>query len=139
MTDVSRRSVIGAGAAAIAAGALGVGVPLAGAPGAAQAADPTYTSTSRLYTRSRWSKATGRWFTATAGGRSVNLQLIGVGDVAGARAGAADAFTLTFARRKAGPGQQTFQLSRRRFTPTSLFLVPDEDRRTYTAVVNTTR
>lgn len=139
MTDVSRRSVIGAGAAAIAAGALGVGAPLVGAPGAAQAADPTYTSTSRLYTRSRWSNAVGRWFTASAGGGSLNLQLIGVGDVAGARAGAESAFTLTFARAKAGPAQGTFLMSWRRFTPTSLFLVPDAERRTYTAVVNATR
>ena len=139
MTDVSRRSVIGAGAAVIAAGALGLGAPLVGASGVAHAADPTYTSRSRLYTRTRWSKATGRWFTASAGGRNVNLQLIGVGDVAGARAGAADAFTLTFARAKAGPEQTTFQVARPRFTPTSLFLVPDADRRTYTAVVNTTR
>ena len=46
---------------------------------------------------------------------------------------------LTFARAKAGPGQGTFLMSWRRFTPTSLFLVPDADRRTYTAVVNATR
>lgn len=139
MNDVSRRSMIGAGAAAIAAGALGVGVPLVGAPVTARAADPTYTLSSRLYARTRWARSTGRWFTASVGGRSVNLQLTGVGDAAGARARAEDAFTLTFTRAKAGPGQGTFHLSRRNFTPTSMFLVPDADRRTYTAVVNTTR
>lgn len=132
MTDVSRRSLIGAGVAGVAAGLSGVSVFPA-------AADVTVTSASRLYTRTRWVNTVGRWFTATADGRSVTLQLTGVGDVEGARAGAESAFTLTFTRAKAGPGQGTFLMTWRKFTPTSLFLVPDEERRTYTAVINAAR
>jgi len=132
MTDVSRRTVIGAGVAGLAAGLSGISVLPA-------AADVTVTSASRLYTRTRWVNTVGRWFTASAGGRSVSLQLTGVGDVEGARAGAEAAFTLTFTRAKAGPGQDTYLMSWRKFTPTSLFLVPDEDRRTYTAIVNAAR
>ncbi len=139
MTDVSRRSMIGASAVAAAAvGLPGIAtLPASAAPGVAQ--DAKVTSASRLYTRTRWASLAGRWFTASESGRTVDLKLVSVGDADGARAGAESAFTLTFAKAKAGPEQATFSMARARFTATSLFLVPDEDRRTYTAVINSSR
>ncbi len=139
MTDVSRRSMIGASAVAgVAVGLPGIAtLPASAAPGVAQ--DVKVTSASRLYTRPRWANLAGRWFTASDGGRTVDLKLVSVGDVDGAGAGAESAFTLTFAKTKAGPDQATFSVARAKFATTSLFLVPDEDRRTYTAVINSAR
>lgn len=135
MTDVSRRSVIGAGAAAIAAGALGVGVP-AVAPAAAQAADPSYTSAASLYRRSRFAALRGKGFAIVAGGTRTRVRLTQVADLPDEEAGSETRFRLTFTTRTAGPEQGTYAVRRDGFAKTSLFLVPDQDRRTYTAIVS---
>jgi hypothetical protein len=139
MTDVSRRTVIGAGAAALAAGALGIGVPVVAAPGSARAADPTYTSGTNLYRRSRFAAVKGKGFALVAGGTRIRVRLKQVADIPGGSAGSETSFRLTFTTRTDGPGQGTFMLRRDGFAKTSLFLVPGEDRRTYTAVVNSAR
>ena len=135
MTDVSRRSVIGAGAAVLAAGALGVGVPVV-APGAARAADPTYTAAASLYRRSRFGALRGKGFAMAAGGTRIRVRLTEVADLPDKAAGSETSFRLTFTSRSAGPGQGTYALRRDGFAKTSLFLVPDQGRRTYTAVVS---
>jgi hypothetical protein len=138
MTDVSRRTVIGAGAAALAAGALGVGVPIAGAPGA-HAADPTYTSATNLYRRSRFAALKGKGFALIGGGTRIRVRLKQVADLPDGPAGSETSFRLMFTSRSAGPAQGTYTLRRDGFAKTSLFLVPGEDRRTYTAVINSAR
>lgn len=141
MTDVSRRSVIGLGAAGIAVGALGVPVPSAvAAPGVvAQAADPTYTTSAGLYRRSRFTALRGRWFGLSGGGHRITVRLSAVGDLPTETVGSEEDFRLTFTCGSAGPPQGTYTLRRTGFTTTSLFVVPDEQRRTYTAVINTAR
>lgn len=139
MTDISRRRVIGTGVAAIAAGALGVGVPLAGAP-AARATDPTYTAAASLYRRSRFSSLRGQWFGLSGGGSRIAVRLIAVDDLPSEAAGSESNFRLTFTCRSAGPEQGTYTLRRSGWTTTSLFVVPkDDQRRTYTAIINAAR
>jgi len=136
MTDVSRRSVIGAGAAAIAASALGVGGPLVGAVGA-HAADPTYTSAEKLYRRSRFAALRGKGFRLTGGDTQIRVRLTEVADLPDEGAGSETSFRLTFTSRSAGPPQGTYALRRDGFAKTSMFVVPnDTSRRSYTAVVN---
>lgn len=140
MTDLSRRSVIGAGAAALAAGTLGVGVPVVGAPALAGAAEPTYTSAENLYRRSRFATLRRKWFGLSGGGTRIAVQLSSVGDLPGEAAGAERRFQMTFTCRSAGPPQGTYTLRRSGFTATSIFLVPhDDSRRSYTAVVHSAR
>ncbi|WP_322938359.1 DUF6916 family protein [Nocardioides bizhenqiangii] len=131
MTDVSRRSLIGAGAAALAAGALGVGPPTV-----AHAADPSYTSAASLYRRSRFAVLRGRGFAISAGGARFRVRLTGVADLPEEAAGSETSFRLTFTSRSPGPEQGTYALRRDGFAKTSVFLVPDAGRRTYTAVVH---
>ena len=135
MTDVSRRSVIGAGAAAIAASALGVGGPLVGAAGA-HAADPTYTSAEKLYRRSRFAALRGKGF--AAGSRRDEDPGPAHRDRRPSRRGGGirDQLPADLHRRSAGPEQGTYSLRRDGFAKTSMFVVPDADRRTYTAVVH---
>lgn len=127
MTDVTRRHVIEAGVAGIAASLV--------APALPPAVAATVTRSAGLYTRGRFARRLGRRFTATAGGRSVRMRLTEIRDIDGA-AGRERSFVLVFTRAAAGPPQNTYLLSRSAFTATSLFLVPDEERRTYTAVVS---
>lgn len=137
MTDVSRRSLIGAGAAALAAGALGVGGPVVGAPGAAHAADPTYTSAESLYRRSRYVAQRGRGFRLAGGGTKVRVRLAEVADLSGEATGSETSFRLRFTCRTAGPPQGTYTLRRDGFAKTSMFVVPDDaSRRSYTAIVH---
>ncbi len=138
MTDISRRSVIGAGAAAIAAGALGVGGPLADA-GAVASADPTYTSGAALYRRPRFAALRGKRFSITGGGKGFPVTLVEVADLDGAPAGAAEQFRLALAARSAVPAQGTYTLRRAGFTATSLFLVPDPAGGGLTAIINSAR
>ncbi|KAA1426179.1 DUF6916 family protein [Nocardioides antri] len=135
MTDVSRRSVLGIGAAGLAASALGIVGPIAGAPGA-QAADPSYTSAASLYLRPRFASLRGKGFSLVRSGVGVPVVLRQVADLAGAPAGATDQFRLTFSTRGAVPEQGTYSLRRAGFTPTSLFVVPGADGTTLTAVIN---
>lgn len=133
MTDVSRRSVIGVGVTGVALGTVGgVTGPLA----VAQAADPSYTSAASLYRRPRFAELRGKGFSLVRGGAGIPVTLRAVADLAGAPAGAADRFRLTFTTRGAMPGQGTYSLRRAGFAATSLFVVPGADGTTLTAVVN---
>jgi hypothetical protein len=138
MTDLSRRRVIGAGAAAIAAGALGVGVPFIGAPGA-RAADATYTSAESLYRRSRFAPLRGKGFSVTRNGTGTPVTLAEVADLANGRAGSQEQFRLTFTVKGTLPGQGTYTVRRPGFAATSIFLVPESGRKALTAIVDTTR
>ncbi len=136
MTDVSRRSMIGAGAAAIAASAFGVGGPLVAAAGA-HAADPTYTSAEKLYRRSRFAAMRGKGFRLSGGGTQIRVRLTEVADLPDETVGSETSFRLRFTSRSAGPPQGTYALRRDGFTMTSMFVVPDDSgRRSYTAVVH---
>ena len=134
MTDISRRQVIGAGAVVITTGALGVGLPVAGAPGA-RAAGPSYTTAESLYQRPRFSALRGKGFSLVRGGVGVPVVLREVADLEGAPAGAADRFRLFLSCRGAVPEQGTYSLRRSGFAATSLFVVPDAGRQGVTAVV----
>jgi hypothetical protein len=141
MTDVSRRRVIGGGAAAVTVGVLGLGGTVVGAPGVAHAADPTYTSADSLYRRPRFSSLRGKYFGLSAGGTRLTVRLVEVADLPGETAGSATNFRLRFTCGTAGPRSQgTYTLRRSGFTTTSLFLVPEDgSRRAYTAIVNSAR
>lgn len=139
MTDVTRRTVIGVGAAGLAVGATGVTLPsaVAGAPAVAQATDPSYTEAASLYRRPRFASRTGRYFALVGGGMRVTVRLTQVEDLAGEAAGSPTNFRLTFTTTAAGPRQGTYSLRRKNFVTTSLFVVPDDaSRRSYTAIIN---
>lgn len=126
MTDMSRRTVLGAGAAG--AAALAVGLP----PGAAVAADVR-----DLYTRRRFTRLRGRKFMLSDGSRSWSVKLTEVADLDHAARGEQRSFALTFRRATPGPPQGTYTLRRAGFRPTVLLVVPsDSRRRTYQVVVN---
>ena len=133
MTGMSRRSLIGAGAAGLAAVAVGVELPQA------VAADPTFTARAALYARSRFTPLRGKGFSLVRDGKGMPVVLRQVADIAGAPAGAEEAFRLTFSCRGAVPEQATYSLRRSGFTATSVFLVPDEARGGVTAIINSAR
>ena len=137
MNDLTRRAVIGAGAAGVVAGVVGTAPAEAAAPRRKQRPRPGTTVKGRkaanLYTRSRFAALLDQTF--QLGGVAVTLAA--VTDLAGAPAGAEGSFGLTFRAAAAGPPQGSYLLRRTGFTPTTLFVVPsDEDRRTYEAVVH---
>ncbi len=136
MTDLTRRTVIGAGATGLAAGvAAGALEPAAAAP--ATPAAVRFTRTEGLYRRTRFARRRGLSFTATGSGVRIGLKLVKVADIPGAGRGSARSFELTFTAPRKGPEQGTYTLTRTGFSATSLFLVPsDAGRRTYRAVVN---
>jgi hypothetical protein len=126
MTDISRRGLIGAGAAGVILGAL--------APGSEAFAA---VAPQRRYTRSRFTPLRGRRFKLTSGSRSTTVTLAKVSDLPYSRKGASGCFALTFRSATAGPPQGSYTLRRRGFAPTTLFVVPsDTSRRTYEAIVN---
>lgn len=129
MTDISRRGLIGAGAAG-AAGAL-VGV-LAPGPAASAAA-----ATRKLYTRSRFTRLRGAKFRLTSPTSTTAVPLTHVSDLPSALAGDSGCLGLTLRSATAGPPQGTYTLRRPGFTATKLFAVPsDPSRRTDHVVVN---
>lgn len=131
--DLSRRTVLGAGATALAAGAVTVATP-ATAPAAAQA---SYTRSAGLYRRSRWSARRGRTFLVTAPGVRARMTLTAVRNIPNVARGSERSFELVFRASVRGPDQGTYDVRRTRFSRTSLFLVPaDEERRTYRATIN---
>lgn len=132
MTDLSRRTILGAGAVGLAVGMVGTGTGTGAA--AAQAAQPQRA----LYSRSRYLRLRGRRFDLVGpGGRRTTARLVEVDDLPFAPHGSERAFVLTFRSASRGPAQGTFVLRRRGFDRTSLFLVAgDESRRTYHAVVD---
>lgn len=126
MTEMSRRAVLGAGAAG--AATLAVGLP---------ASTATAAGVRDLYTRRRFTRLRGRKFTLTDGTRSWSVKLTKVTDLPHAARGRQRSFALTFRRATPGPPQGTYTLRRRGFRPTVLFVVPsDRRRRTYEVVVN---
>jgi hypothetical protein len=126
MTDVSRRTLLGASAAGAAVLAV---VPAGEAAAAARARS--------LYTRRRFTRLRGRKFRLTDGSRSWSVKLTHVKDLTHAARGEQRSFALTFRRATPGPPQGTYTLRRAGFRPTVLFVVPsDARRRTYQVVVN---
>ena len=126
MTELSRRVVLGAGAAGAAALAV---VPSMEAAAAATAKD--------LYTRRRFTRLRGKKFQLSNGSRSWAVKLTHVKDLEHAARGEQRSFALTFRRATPGPPQGTYTLRRPGFSPTVLFVVPsDRRRRTYEVVVN---
>ena len=130
MTPTSRRSVLVAGAAAVAVGATAGALPA----GAVAAAPPAIT---RLYRRKRFAPRVGTTFELAGKGGRWRARLVGVTDLPGARAGDERCFGLTFTFADSGPGQGTYLLRRRGFTETELFVVPsDAGRGAVEAIVN---
>jgi hypothetical protein len=140
-TEVSRRSVIGVGAAGLAATAVGIEIPQAtAAPTAPKgAAAPTFTANAALYTRSRFTPLKRKGFSLVLGGRGIPVVLREIADIDGARAGAEEAFRLTFSAKGAPPAQGTYSLRRSGFAATSVFVVPDPERGGVTAIINSAR
>lgn len=132
MTGMSRRSLIGAGAAGLAVTAVGFRPPAA-------AADPAFTAKAALYVRSRFAPLRGKGFSLVRDGKGTAVVLRQVADIAGARAGAEEAFRLTFSAKGAPPAQGTYSLRRSGFTATSVFVVPDAERGGVTAIINSAR
>ena len=127
MTEISRRTVLGAGAASVAVAAF-VPTPEAAAAAASRA---------RLYTRARFLKQRSRMFRVTDGTTTWSMKLTKVQDADYAPRGSEQAFALTFRTTTAGPPQGTYTVRRRGFSPTRLFIVPgDARRRTHLVVIN---
>ncbi|GAA3537584.1 DUF6916 family protein [Nocardioides daeguensis] len=139
MTELTRRTVLGATATGVAVAAVGVPAPrVAAAPlGAVPAAAPRFTANRKLYRRKRFKAHRGSRFTVSGPGMRMRMKLVKVTNLPAAEKGSERSFALTFTAPRPGPDQGTFQLRRRRFKATSLFLVATDDtRRTYRAVVN---
>ena len=118
MTTTTRRTLLQVGAAAAAA------VPWLGENAVAS---------TTLYSRRRFLRRQGQSFRLVGGGQSWRVTLTRV-------AGDDACFNLTLTTTTAGPEQGTYTLRRRRFAPTSLFVVPsDATRRTHQAVINRAR
>lgn len=140
MTDVSRRSVIGAGAAGLAAATVGIEIPAAmGAPTTPKVADPSFTASAALYVRSRYTPLRRKGFSLVRAGKGTPVVLKEIADIDGAKAGSEDAFRLTFTCKGAPPEQATYSLRRSGFAATSVFVVPDPERGGVTAIINSAR
>lgn len=138
MTDLSRRGVIaGSASAAVAGSVLAHGAPATAAPSPPRAVAPKITTNPHLYARSRYAALLGKRFDFTGAGFRTTMVLRSVEDLSGSASGDERHFRLTFRAAAPGPVQATTTVSRKRFEPTSLFVVAaDEERRTYVAVVN---
>jgi len=129
--DLTRRTVLGAGATALAAAVV------AGPAPAEAAATRATTRAVSLYRRKRWAKQRRRSFLVTGPGVKLRMTLTAVRNIPHTTAGSQRSFELVFRASRRGPESGTFDLKRSRFARTSLFLVPtDETRRTYRATVN---
>jgi hypothetical protein len=135
MTEISRRLLIGAGAAGAVAGVLG--------PAPAEAAvRPRVPRTKKfkkqpnLYSRARFLPHRDATFSVTGAEGSASMVLAAITDLPSTRAGADGCFALTFRSASEGPPQGTYTFRRRGFTATTMFMVPsDASRRTYQVVV----
>lgn len=140
MSELHRRTVVGAGATGLALGLVATGTPGPAAATATttSAAAPRFTSQAALYRRARFAKRRNAAFRVTGAGVGISMRLVAVTDLSsGAAPGSPRSFELTFRTPRRGPEQGTYTLTRGRFAATSLFLVPtDVSRRTYRAVVN---
>ena len=124
MTDLSRRGLLGA------AFFGGVLAPFARGT-AAEAARRT-----NLYSRRRFSPLLARKFHLVGEGQRTTVRLVKISNLPGAVKGHNGCFALTFKAGKVGPPQGTYTLRRQGFRATTLFVVPDQRRRTYRAIVN---
>ena len=142
MTELTRRTVLGATATGVAVAAVGLpSASVSAAPASAVAAVPSaaprFTANRKLYRRKRFKAHRGSRFTVSGPGMRMRMKLVKVANLPAAEKGSERTFALTFRAPRPGPDQGTFQVRRRRFKATSLFLVAtDETRRTYRAVVN---
>lgn len=138
MSELTRRTVLGASATGVVVAAVGVPSPRASAlPATVTAAAPRSTTSRRLYRRRRFTAHRGERFTVSGAGMRMRMKLVKVSDLPAVAKGSERSFALTFRAPRAGVDQGTFQVRRRRFATTSLFLVATDDtRRTYRAVVN---
>lgn len=140
MSDLTRRTVLGASATGLAATVVGgaVAEPAQAAPARRTGLlARRFTAEHALYRRGRFASRRGSAFWVTGAGVRVSMRLVKVTDISGASRGSLRSFELTFHAARKGPVQGTYTLSRKRFAATSLFLVPTgADRRTYRAVVN---
>lgn len=142
MTDLSRRTVLGASATGAAVAMVGVSVPdLAVAAPTAPTAAPRrargVTRDAKLYRRQRFLKQRKARFTVSGGGMRLKMKLVAIEDIPSVAPGSKRSFSLTFRAQRRGPEQGTYQVKRSRFDRTSLFLVPTDDtHRTYRAVIN---
>lgn len=119
MTDISRRSLLKAGALTM------MMAPLILAPA------------TNLYARSRFSPFLNHPFDVSDDVHAASMTLTRISDLLGGVADDDDAFALTFRASAAGPPQGTYTLDRRGFAKTELFLVPDDaSRLTYQAIIN---
>lgn len=126
MAEISRRSLLQAGAISAAFASVFIAEP-------ADAA----TTTKNLLSRSRFQQYLNSGFTLASGTAKWSATLIQVGDlVPTVVANDDNRFSLTFRTDKAGPTQGTYTFSRPGFTSTSLFVIPDPTRRYFQAVIN---
>lgn len=140
MSDLSRRSVIAAGATGlVGSGVLGQVAPADAATSAGAAAPMSrrFTTGASLYARTRFTPLRRARFAVSGPGVSTSMTLVAIDDLTGAAHDDPHQYQLTFRSSGRGPEQGTYTLQRRKFTPTSMFLVPtDDSRRRYLAVVN---
>jgi hypothetical protein len=121
-SGTSRRALLG-----------GTALGLLGAPFAGER--PAFAARRSLYSRARFAPVFRRRFRMVDGRNSWVVTLVRISDLKYCAKGDNRSFALTFTSRTAGPPQGSYVLRRRGFTPTTLFVVPDAARRTYSAIV----
>jgi hypothetical protein len=90
-----------------------------------------------LYTRARFRRQLRSSFLVIGRRDEWRMRLVRVRNLPEAPDGDRRRFVLTFRSRVPGPPQGSYVFQRRRFTPTTLFVVPsDRERRTYEAVIS---
>jgi hypothetical protein len=136
MSEISRRSLLGAGAFALVLGPLTAPAEASAGTATTGAAAVTRRRARNLYTRARFAAVRKQRFHLTGPGLRRAVRLTGIDNLSSRNRGDEHRFALTFRATKAGPPQGTYTLRRRGFAATPLFLVPDAARRTYVAVVN---
>jgi hypothetical protein len=125
MTSTTRRTLLRAGALGAAV------VPLLVAPEVYAAA----TTRRDLYTRTRFTALRRKTFRLEGPTRHWRVKLTQVRNLPNCSKRDPHAFSLTFRAGAAGPAQGSYVLRRPGFKATTLFLVPDRERRSYEAVV----
>ena len=142
MTELTRRTVLGATASGVAVAAVGLTVPPAVAVpdlvvGPSEVAERAITRDAKLYRRKRFTKHRKARFTVTGPGVRLTMKLVDISNIPLVTKGSNRSFELTFTTKRPGPEQGTYSLKRRKFRRTSLFLVPtDSSRRRYRATIN---
>jgi hypothetical protein len=128
MTGISRRGISRRGVV----GASAVGVFLAPFVNVSEAEAAART---KLYTRKRFTPLLKKRFRLVGAGTRTPVRLVRVSDLSSRNRGDDHRFALTFRAARKGPPQGTYQLRRRGFRTTTLFVVPDAHHRTYEVIV----